>query len=473
MMLRTETVAAPTHIGGLCVVRAEPLCDETERLDLELVRRFLAPRVAAIPELHRIVKESPPLCGPPVWVDDPDFSLERHIYCAAVPAPGDEAALLDIAELLLRPLLDRSRPLWELWILTGLNGGRLGLLFKIHHALADGLAAVRLVTSLLDDRMMVEPANQALAPTPGAIAPAARALFADNVRNRLGSLATTFRHPVRNLRSVTQAVAYALREVREWQAAPSSSLNVISRPGRRLHVLHMDLETARAAAHARGGKVNDVILAVVAGGVAALLRQRGERVEGGELIAAIGVNLRDKRTAGEGGNMVGALRVRLPVGDTDAGRLLDTIAGRTRAAKAEQRITPQSSNLVLGLVGWLATVGVSFSEHQRMINFFVSNVQGPTTRLHALGAEVEDVLPIVGLFGNETVTFVALSYCGRLNLVSVADRSACADIDILSAGMSETWEHIVAATLEEATAQVKPPQADTPDGLRPAAALKE
>lgn len=444
MMLRTETPAAPTHIGGLCLVDAAPFCDRSGRFDLELVKRPLAPRIAAIPELNRIARGAPPLCGPPLWINDPEFSIDRHVRSISVPPPGDETALLDCVERLLRPLMDRSHPLWELWILKGLQGDQIGLLFKIHHALADGLAAIRLIASLLDDRIVIEATKEGGAAQFGQTLPPAWSLFTDNARHRVAALASPFRHPIHSLRSFMPTLIYSVKELRELSAAPKSSLNVVAKPGRRLRVLHMDLETARAAAHAHGGKVNDLILAVVAGGIAKLLTDRGESVEGGELLAAIGVNLRDASTVGESGNVVGALRVRLPIHERDPERLLEVVAERTRIAKARQHISRQSSNVVLGLVGWLATIGVSFGEHQRMINFFVSNVQGPATPLYAFGAEVRDVLPIVGLFGNETVTFVALSYRGRLNLVTVADRSACSDVDILGSGMRETWERITA-----------------------------
>ena len=137
MMLRTETDSAPTHIGGLCILQAQP-----QFTNLEQLKASLLPRIAAIPELHRIVRRAPPLCGPPLWIDDPGFSIDRHVFTAAILAPGDEQALLDKAAEVLRPRLDRSKPLWEMWVLTGLEGGRLGLLFKIHHAVEIGRAHV-------------------------------------------------------------------------------------------------------------------------------------------------------------------------------------------------------------------------------------------------------------------------------------------------------------------------------------------
>lgn len=434
MMLRTETDSAPTHVGGLCILKAEP-----QLTDLQQLKASLQARVAGIPELHRIVWRTPPLCGPPLWVDDPAFSIHRHVYSAAVDAPGDERALLDTAATLLRSRLDRSKPLWELWVLSGLQGGRIGLLFKVHHALADGIAAVRLIATVLDDRLAAEvPASvemQVIGP------PGFPALLTDNIATRLRALAAPFRHPVRNVRAALPALGYSLKELRAWNAAPRTSFNRVVGAERRLRVLHMDLEAARSAAHKHGAKVNDIVLAVITGGVTRVLRHRGETLAD-DVIAAIAVNLRDSTSAGEAGNVVGALRIGLPIGLEEPGRLLERIAERTRAAKVRQRVSRQSSNLVLGLVGWLASIGVSFATSQRMINFFVSNVQGPAAPLRVFGAEVEDVVPITSLFGNETVSFIAFSYCGRLALVTVADRSPWPDLDVLCDGMAETWREV-------------------------------
>ncbi len=140
--LRIERPETPAHIAGLCIVAAAPLLDAQGRLDLEMITRRLERRLGRVPMLRRIVLPAPPLCGPPLWIDDPAFSIDRHVRSTAIALPGDETSLLATTERLLRPLLDRSHPLWELWFLTGLADGQIGMLFKIHHAVADGLAAV-------------------------------------------------------------------------------------------------------------------------------------------------------------------------------------------------------------------------------------------------------------------------------------------------------------------------------------------
>src|SRR2546429_6069870 len=202
--LRTERPETPAHIAGLCVVEARPLLDASGALDLATIRRRLERRRDRARELRGVVPRPPPLCGPALWVDDPAFSIDRHVRAVAVDPPGDEARLLETAERLLRPTLDRTRPLWRLWLLTGLQDGRLGALFVVHHAMADGLAAIALIASLLD----TEPEGPD-APAAGwrpAPPPPVPALLADNVRARAAGAAAVVAHPARSARGMAAAV---------------------------------------------------------------------------------------------------------------------------------------------------------------------------------------------------------------------------------------------------------------------------
>jgi diacylglycerol O-acyltransferase / wax synthase len=446
--LMMEYPGAPEHIAGLCLVQAGPLLDANGELDIDMINHRLERRLVRVPELRWMVHRPRPLCGPPLWVDDAQFSLERHVHATALAPPGDEASLLETTELLLRPVLERSCPLWQLWFLTGLEGGRLGVLFKIHHAVADGLAAVALMTSLLD----VEPD----APDPTAVewSPApvlsSWALLADSVRGRLASVGSTLAHPARLARRVVTTVSDSKQLFSQWTAAPRTSLNAIPGPGRRIRVVRLDLERARAVAHAHGAKVNDVVLSVITGGVRELLIARGERVEGLELRASVPATLRSAETARELGNVVGAMVVALPTGEPDSIELLKRIAASTRAAKIDQHPAYAES-----LFAWLAAAGLlrQFAERQRMVNFFVSNVPGPQIPLYVLGARIEDVMPIIGLAGNLTLAFGALSYCGRLSVLVNADVVTCPDIDVLAAAMERTWKELAGV---EATASGPP-----------------
>lgn len=440
--LRIERPETPAHIAALCVVEAAPLLDANGELDLVTIQRRLETRLPRVPVLRRVVHPVPPLCGPALWVDDPHFSIERHVQTTRIAAPGNEESLLATAEGLLRRLLDRSRPLWELWLLTGLEDGRIGLLFKVHHAIADGLAAVALIMALFDLAPDApDPPAQVWKPAP---APTNRELFADHLACQASAAAAALTHPLQLARASSLAVRDSLGFFRARHAAALTSLNALPKVGRHLRVVHLDLQTARDVAHAHGAKVNDVVLSVVTGGVHELLLGRGERVEGLELTTSVPAALRSAETArGDLGNASGALLVRLPAGETDAVRRLERIAANTRAAKAEQR--PAYIN---GLFSWLAAtqLAVPLARRQRFVNFFVTNVPGPTVPLYVLGARIDDVVPVLGLAGNVSIMFAALSYCGRLNVLVSADEVACPDVDVLVAGMRRAWDELASAT---------------------------
>jgi diacylglycerol O-acyltransferase / wax synthase len=439
VFLRLERPDLPEHVAGLCVLEAAPLLDAGGELDLERIKRRLERRLIRVPELRQVVRNTPPLCGLPLWVDDPGFSIAHHVHAVAVHPPGDQAGFLGTAELLLRPLLDRSRPLWELWFVTGLQGGRLGLVFKIHHSIADGLAAVALAGSLLDlEPDASDPPAVPWSPQPP---PPARALLADGVRCRASAAAAVLRHPLRLARKGAAAAvgsADMLRKARS--AAPRTSLNRLPGWGRRLRAVHLDLEAARTVAHAHGATVNDVLLCVVAGGVADLLVARGERIEGLELKASVPATLRRADAARQLGNAAGAIVVGLPAGERHPVRRLEAIAASSRAAKAEQQRSAAQD--VFGLLGTSSRLVRWLTERQRMVNFFVSNVPGPPVPLYLLGARIEDVMPVIGLAGNVTLMFAALSYCGRLSLVVNADAAAYPDLDVLAAGMERAWREL-------------------------------
>jgi diacylglycerol O-acyltransferase / wax synthase len=435
--LRIERPATPAHIAGLCVVAAAPLLDGDGQLDLEMIKRRLARRLVRVPMLRRIVHSAPPLGGPPLWIDDPAFSIERHVRSTAIAPPGDENSLLATTERLLSPLLDRSHPLWELWFLTGLADGRIGMLFKVHHAVADGLAAVALMMTFLDLAPDApDPPDAPWTPMP---APSHVALLGDNMRSKALSLRSSLAHPLQLLRGVEHTLADSRQLYRLKDAAPRTSLNALPTRGRRIRVVRLDLEMARAAAHKYNAKINDVALAVVSGGVRELLITRGEPVNGVELTTSVPATLRSAEAAQRLGNAAGALLVRLPISEANAIHRLERIVVSTQAAKRAQR--PAYIN---GVFGWLAATGLAgpIIDRQRMVNFFVTNVPGPSSPLYVLGAKIEDVAPILGLAGNVTLMFAALSYCGHLNVVVTANATAWPDIDALVAGMAQAWQEL-------------------------------
>jgi WS/DGAT/MGAT family acyltransferase len=387
--------------------------------------------------LRRIIQSTPPLGGAPLWVDDPQFSITRHVYAVRLAPPGDQATLLRTVELVLRHLIDRTHPLWEIWFFSGLEGGQVGMLVKIHHALADAAAAVALVMPLLD----LAPD----APDPPAIGwnpaptPSSRALFSDQLNSWIASIRSTLAHPTQAARSAGATLSDSAQLLKLLNAAPRTSLNGRFEEACRIYAFSLDLKTARHMARAHRAKVNDVVLSLVSGGLRDLLMSRGEPVTGLELTALVPMTLRAGETRGQVGNDLGLLLTKLPIGEPDAVGQLLRVAALTKAAKATQHPEHISSLLGVGSVFGLAR---PFLALQRMANIFVTNVPGPPMPLYFLGAKIEEVLPIIGPGGNVSLMLSAFSYCGRLSLLLDVRASAYPDFDVLIGGMQRSWKDL-------------------------------
>ncbi|HEX6843511.1 MAG TPA: wax ester/triacylglycerol synthase family O-acyltransferase [Actinomycetota bacterium] len=439
MFLRLETREWPCHFGGLAVVDGATLVDGEGRLRIEEIAARLEPRLARVPALRRRLLVPGPLGGRPLWVDDPRFSVARHLRQVAVPAPGDDRRLLETAARVYGPRLDRRRPLWELWFLTGLADDRVGVLLKLHHAVADGMAAVAIMGSLFDaDPNVPDPPPAPWAPEP---TPSGWSLVADNLATRWAALRRALaavRRPERfgaSLRRARRiAVSYAGRNP-ELQAA-RTSLNRPVRAGRRVGFLRLELADVKDVAHAHGGTVNDVVLDLWAGGLRHLLVSRGESVSGLELITGVPVSLRPEGDATVE-NRSGWIALPLPAWEADAARRLALIAERTRTTKATQQ--PAA---IAGFMAALAAtpIGRAYTTRQRTSHTVVTNVPGPPAPVYLLGARVRGLFPIIELVGNLGQTLCAFSYDGAISLVVTADATTFPDLDVLVEGMARCWD---------------------------------
>jgi diacylglycerol O-acyltransferase / wax synthase len=428
--LAVEAPDTPMHVGAVAVLDGRSLRGPDGRLRLGEIRAELRRRIAVVPQLRRVLYVPGPLAGRPLWTDDPAFRVERHVTEVELAPPGDEAALLRLAEELLRPLLDRTRPLWRMWFVTGLPDGRVGVVVALHHAVADGLAAVGLLSSLLAEPADGRPAEPV--PLPGW-----SELVRDNVRQRL-------RAPVRprDPRRFAGQLLAGLRVVaRSWRA-PRTSLNPPVGPHRRLAVLRLDLAEVKAVAHRAGGKANDVVLDLVAGGVRALLRSRGEPVDGVSLHTTVAVSLRTPGQPVEAGNRAGGYLVRLPMGPPDPAARLRLVCAETARAKRSQLATAATAVLV-----WVARTGLLryFTRRQHLANLIESNVAGPPEPIRVLGAPLLDLVPVGVLAGNLSLSFLALSYAGRLTVTVRADADRYPDLPVVLAAMERDWRALAAA----------------------------
>jgi diacylglycerol O-acyltransferase / wax synthase len=432
MFLRVESAAWPCHFGGLAVLDGSALCDTSGRLRLGEITGRLSRRLGYVPQFRRRVHFPGLLQGKALWVDDDRFDICRHVRERAVDPPGGDTELLDAAARICDDVLDRTRPLWELWFLTGLSGGRVGVLLKLHHSVADGTAAVILMASLFDaEPDAPDPAVQPWVPQP---VPERSQLLLDNLSAKMaharrGALALA--HPVRLAKGL-RVLAGAARPALSPARAPRTSLNRRVQPGRRIRSARLDLAAVKHAAHAHQGTVNDVVLTIWAGGLRHLLVSRAEPVERLELVTTVPTSSRPAGDTGTIDNEFGAISVPLPAWQADAGRRLDLIAARTRQAKAGQH--PAAA---MGLLARLSAtpLGRYLAGHQHAVNVEVTNVTGPPVPVYLFGAPVLAVLPIVGPVGNMGPVLCAFSYAGQLFLVVTADAHGFPDLGVLMAGM--------------------------------------
>jgi WS/DGAT/MGAT family acyltransferase len=429
---------AHMHIGAILVF--EPLPGGGAP-SLEDLRAQTDERLDQLPRYRdRLSRRTVGRLTWPSWEPDPHFDVAAHVRRAALPAPGDEQELLDWAADFFSHRLDRARPLWKTVLLEGLEGGRWALATKTHHALVDGVGSVGVVETLLD----AEPCPA----TPRARPPARmrgerlghpqlRALAGLPLRAaRTG--ADLALHPGRALELVDRALGMAEVIAKDQiVAAPASSLNVPLSEHRRLATVTVPLGDLREVKRALGGTINDVLLAMVTGGLRRLLLGRGEALPAAPLRAMVPVNLRGADARMALGNRVASLFVHLPVAEPEPVDRLRAVQRDALALKASREAAGGSALVALAGLAPPAIHGVLSSSlfGKRLFNVTVTNVPGPQDVLYAFGAPMRTVVPIVPLAAEHAVGVAATSYAGEMCLGVLADRDSVPDVDELAAGM--------------------------------------
>ena len=438
--LSAEAAGWPQDIGVIAVLDGSGLTDADGRLRIELARLAIARRLDLVPRLRQVISRPGFGLGGPLWADAEAFDLANHVRVRTLAGPADDAALLDACESLRRTPLDWSRPLWELWLLPGLSGGRVGMFFRLHHVVADGMAGAALIGALLDAAPGALPMQSAAGWVPRPM-PTKAELIADNVRRRARTLrapARVLAHPIRAARRAGHpklAVAGVLR------VAPRTSLNRPIGADRRIAVIRGELGSVADAAHARRATVNDMILAAVAGGLRELLRRRGEATDGLVLRAAVPVSLHRGAREHASGNIDGGMNVPLPVGEADPFTRLRLIADATAVLKSKA-----TSQVFTGILASSAIqkLGLLFMTRQRLVNVYVANVPGPSAALYLGPARLTEVFAFVPLLGNVTLGVGVLSYAGQLNITVVADRDSCADLPVFAEALRSALAELTA-----------------------------
>jgi diacylglycerol O-acyltransferase / wax synthase len=428
-----------TDIGGLAILDGAKLLDRDGRVRIEDVRRLLEPRLHQIPRFRQLLRRPRLGLGWPLWVDAPSFDIADHIRVHTVNAPGDEAQLLQACQELARRKLDPARPLWELWLLPGLQEQRVAVYFRLHHAFADGAAALAAFGALLD---MTPDAPTPAAPewTPTPI-PTDNELLRDNLRRRgqeLGRGWTGLTHPSRTMRNAREAWP-AWREVLAEEPAPRTSLNRPVGTERRVALIRGRLDLAKQIGHAHNAKVNDVVLAAVAGGLRELLASRDEEVEGLVQRAMVTISLHDEQPWEAQGNKPGWMMVPLPLGEPDPIRRLELIAAQTAARKNEAR--PEAGSGIFRFVAG-QRVWYRLFPRQRSVNLVVTNAPGPPVPLYLAGARLLEVFPMMPTMGNLTLVVGVLSYEDQLNFTAAVDHDRCPDVEVFAQGVRSALDDL-------------------------------
>jgi diacylglycerol O-acyltransferase / wax synthase len=418
-------------------------------------RDHIASRLHLVPRFRQKLRFIPFDQGRPVWVDDPHLNLDYHVRQTALPAPGSEEQLRNLAARIFSQQLDRSKPLWELWLVEGLRDGRFAIVGKSHHALVDGVSGVDITTVLFD--LDAEPKGSPSSAPPWLARPEPTdlKLLGDAVKERLTSpkeILRGFRAVLRGPRQVARGIGATSKMIGAGMAAPSSVFNVEIGPHRRFAITQAELTALKRIKDAHGGTVNDVILSIVAGGLGKYLRARGHDTEGLELRALVPVSVRAAEEQGALGNRISAMMAPLPVWCEDPVERLKIVTGEMGDLKSSSQAV--GAEILTKLTDFapstIASQAARLQPAQRFFNLVVTNVPGPQFPLYVLGRRMESIFPMVPLARRQALCVGIMSYNGQVNFGLIGDYDAMADLD--SFGLD-----LEAATAEAmATASPKP-----------------
>ena len=446
--IHLESPRTPMHMGSIGIFEGEPLRAADGRIRIDEVRAVIEQRLDRVPKLRRRPGPAPMFVLPRSWEDDPAFDITRHVRQAALPGPGSEEQLLDLCAEILSWPLDRSHPLWEMWFVEGLEGGRVAVLEKLHHAVADGLASVELAAVLLDmTRHVPAPPTRAQwqprrASGTGRRAAHDLACMAARTRRGATTLAGGLRHPRRALGRAAEAADGMRSLFAPSPLAPGSSINMPIGPHRRIAVVRQSLAQLHIVERGAGVTLNDVLLTAVGGGIRMLLEARAEPLHELQVLVPVGL-----AHAGDGslGNKVSAMVVRVPLDEPDPGAALRRTAAAVRDCKRHHQA--QGAAALLSALDLLPQPGIAavaqVVQHQPFVNLVVTNVPGPKGSLYAMGARMLEAIPIVPIAGNLSIGIAAFSYHGRLGIGIFADRDRCPDVALVARGMERTFSALV------------------------------
>lgn len=440
--LHLETDHTPMHVGSVATFEAAPFFDDGGRFRIEEARQLIESRLGFVPRFRRKLMEVPLGQGRPIWVDDPHFDLRYHVRLTALPRPGDEEQLKTLMSRIQAQILDRRRPLWELWFVEGLHGDRVAIIQKTHHALVDGISGVDVATVLLDfekDAPRAEPEPWTPQPAPSEAELLARTLLerATEPAELARSARAVLRGPRQAIRAAKETVEGLASSV---STAPQMPFNVKIGPHRRYEVARTDLDRIKGIRASLGGTVNDVVLAVVSGGLRTFLQHRGIDVDGLELTAMCPVSVRDESERMQFGNRVSAMFAHLPVGIEDPAERLRAVSEQMKGLKESHQAV--AAERLMGLVDYAPPTILNLAARavfrQRQVNTVVTNVPGPQQPLYCMGARMLEAFPYVGIIDNAALVIAVLSYDGQVGFGLTGDRDVLPDLGVLAEAIEKS-----------------------------------
>jgi WS/DGAT/MGAT family acyltransferase len=425
-------------------------------------RDHIASRLHLVPRFRQKLRQVPFAQGRPVWVDDPHLNLDYHVRQTALPAPGSEEQLRNLAARIFSQQLDRTKPLWELWLVEGLDEERFAIVGKSHHALVDGVSGVDITTVLFD--LEPEPAETPVRPPKWAPRPEPTDLkiLSDALRERATSpqeFVRGIRAALRGPRQVLRGIGATGKILGAGMSAPSTPFNVEIGPHRRLAFVRTELSLLKQVKDEHGGTVNDVVLSVVTGALGNYLRARGHETDELELRAMVPVSVRAEEEHGALGNRVSAMMAPLPVWCEDPIERLRLITETTGDLKSSGQAV--GAEILTRITDFapptIASQAARLQPAQRFFNLVVTNVPGPQFPLYVLGRRMQSIFPMVPLARRQALCVGIMSYNGEVDFGLIGDYDGMADLDSFALDLNGAIDE-AAATLSEAP---KPAQRTT------------
>ena len=433
--LEIEDVASHMHVAAALLFDAAPLRSAHGGVDMERIRAFIASRLHLIPRYRQRIAYVP-LERHPVWIDDDRFNLFYHVRHTALPRPGEERQLKRLCGRIMSQKLDPTKPLWEIWVVEGLEGDRFAMITKAHHAMVDGVSGMDLLTVVLSPTASSQfepgpPWQPRPAPTPTELVLGAAYRRAGGIGTAAMRIADMLRRPWTAVGDARDAIAGIVETLgMSATAASATPLNPSIGPHRRFDWARFDLNVVKAVKQRLGGTVNDVVLAVVSGAARRFLAARGLPVDRLDFRAMVPVSVRAASEHGTLGNRVANFIAPLPVNEPQPIERYRKVVSGTAQQKGSRVI--HGTELIEEIGNWTSTAVLTqlmrMSAQFRPFNVVVTNVPGPPIPLYLLEAPLRETYPMVPLFANQALGFALFSYAGSLFWGLNADWDAVPDL---------------------------------------------